>query len=186
MPLTTSIPYLSSERRSRLQKFWFTGKKESGLPQKTSSRTDRLLVWLVRADSTPSSKEMARVVYRSVLPSTFWRRLLELNFWWRGLMLLNCSPRQSCAMRHCHWWHQYRRVDGSDDDSVRLRYCDGNVISLHDASWLALLDLMLLSGFQRRRHTTNYRIFSIIIRGLYLRTDSIRGWVQVLFSHFLW
>ena len=48
--------------------------------RKRSSRTDRQIVRLVRADSTHSSTEMVRVVYCSVPLSTVQRRLLELNF----------------------------------------------------------------------------------------------------------
>ena len=66
--------------RWRSQNFRLTKKKASGTLQKTSSRTDHLIVRLVRADSTLSLTELARVVHRLVLPSTVRRQLLELNF----------------------------------------------------------------------------------------------------------
>lgn len=126
------VPY-TTVCRWRSENFRLTRKKGSGRPRKTSSRTDRLIVRLVRADPTLSLTEMARVVYCSVSPSTVRRRLLESNFrsvkrpYAVELTDQHVRARLSWAMRHCHWRHQWRRVVWSDEASVRLRDCDGRL-----------------------------------------------------------
>ena len=65
--------------RWRSQTFRLTKKKASGTLQKTSSRTDHLIVLVVRADSTLSLTELARVVHCSVSPSMVRGELLGLN-----------------------------------------------------------------------------------------------------------
>ena len=67
------IPYTTANRWCS-QNFRLTRKEGSGRPRKTSSRTDRLIVRLAKADPTLSLTEMARVVFCSVSPSIVRRR----------------------------------------------------------------------------------------------------------------
>ena len=126
------VPYTTVNRWFD-QDFRLSRKRGSGRPRKTSSRTDRLIIRLAKANPLLSLTEMAAVVYCSVSPVTVRRRLLESGFKSRKrpskveLTDQHVKFRLSWSMRHCHWRQQWRRVVWSDEASVRLRDCDGRL-----------------------------------------------------------
>lgn len=105
-----------------------------GRKRKTSSRSDRLIVRLVRNDPTLSSGEVRTLLPEPTISSrSVQRRLREANFLSRKrpssveLTKNHKRARLDWAMRHCHWRSQWGKIVWTDEASVCLRARDGRL-----------------------------------------------------------
>ena len=120
--------------RWKTDAFSLSRKFGSGRRKKTSCRSDRLIIRLIRNDPSLSSSELKSSLQDTTVSAlTVRRRLQSEHFKSRkrsSMIELTATHKQlrlKWAMQHCHWRSQWSRVVWSDEASVCLRGRDSRL-----------------------------------------------------------